>query len=145
MDQWRSLLSRDAARPDLVRSQCSVFSEREAMTAADSIGSNFTDRLAAHLADVKNSDKAHRFIKPEAEQKLEALTRMVYEMNGEVSYLRSRLITLPDAVDAAERAEMDRCTKFGATSVPEAVLDHARLDSLIDHLAGLDEDEDSVY
>lgn len=41
-----------------------------------------SDRLAQHLADVKNSDKAHRLIRPETEQKLEALTRLVVEHIG---------------------------------------------------------------
>ncbi len=40
----------------------------------------FTNRLAAHLADVKNADKAHRVIRQEHEQKLEALTRAVAEL-----------------------------------------------------------------
>ncbi len=46
---------------------------------------NFTDRMAAHLADVKNADKAHRINRDEVDQKLEALTRMVCEQH-EISF-----------------------------------------------------------
>jgi len=51
-------------------------------------GSTFTDRLAIHLADVRNADKAHRIVRNEVEQRLEALTRMVAEMFGEVEALK---------------------------------------------------------
>lgn len=48
-----------------------------------------TDRLATHLADVKNADKAHRLIRTEDQQKLEALTRLVCELADKVEELEA--------------------------------------------------------
>ena len=59
---------------------------------------NFTNELAKHLADVRASDNAHRLVRKETDQKLEALTRMVYEMHAEIGALHDRLPS-----DLAER------------------------------------------
>lgn len=64
---------------------------------ASVVGSGFTNRLAAHLADVKNADKAHRIVRSETDQKLEALQRMAYEQAGEIERLSARL---PDDLQA---------------------------------------------
>ena len=58
-------------------------------TIRDSLGPSpkFADALAAHLADVRNADEAHRIIRSISEQKLEALTRIVCEMHGQIEAL----------------------------------------------------------
>lgn len=52
---------------------------------------HFTNRLAAHLADVRNTDARSRIVRTEAEQKVEALTRMCFEMHRTIAGLAERL------------------------------------------------------
>ncbi len=91
---------------------------------ASVVHGGFTNRLAAHLADVKNADKAHRIVRTETDQKLEALQRIVYEAHAQLEELRARL----PADLGAQLAEL-------AATKPE-VNAGTRLDALVEILSG---------
>lgn len=72
---------------------------------ADVVRGGFTNRLAAHLADVKNSDARHRVIRNETDQKLEALTRMCAEMHANIE----ALINPPEPSEPCEACGDPEC------------------------------------
>lgn len=114
-------------------------------TIASQVGPRFTDRLAAHLADVQKSDRAHRLVRSEAEQKLEALTRVTAEAHEMTRELLGRLSSsLSERVEEGARAleakgrEAGAPTSFGAIQL-------LRFDVLVAILSGTfsdDEDEE---
>lgn len=100
-----------------------------APTVASLVGRNFTDRLAAHLADVKNTDARSRLVRSETDQKVDALQRVVYEQNAEIEELRRRL---PGdlALRVVMRANVLSHERADAEITP------AKLDALLEILCG---------
>jgi hypothetical protein len=96
----------------------------------------FAERLAAHLADVKNTDTLSRIIRSEADQKVEALTRMVFEMHATVGGLAERLPTdLLRRVEAGALVELKPYADQAVKEIAQSVYTEAKLTALLGVIA----------